>query len=288
MRAGAIALPFAVAIGCARAVVPPTPRAASAVAPSPTAGAVPSASASAMASATPSAVAAVAPSSLPEPEPEAEEVEDVADPADDANAIAADVYGALTNAQCLALLKKRKIPYALLGKTSGVELPLRLTGPLHGVDFHGGEPAALRSTSPSEILDCRLALALDDFAGILEDHHIVEAVHWSIYRAPPIGTEDAAADHTAGLAMDLGALFEDDGSRTGIAEEWRGEIGAKTCGNGAAPVPSTKRAWRLRAVLCATAASHFFHVVLTPNFNAAHHDHFHLEIKRHSTFSFVK
>jgi hypothetical protein len=214
--------------------------------------------------------------------------EEVADPADDASVIAANAYGELTNPQCLALLDKRGIAYVKLGKTSGVELPIRLDGPLHGVDIHGGEPAADRNTSPTEILDCRLALALDDFAEILADHHVVEAVHWSIYRKPPIGTENVAADHTAGLAIDLGALFEDDGSRTGIAEQWRGEIGAKTCGNGAYPVPASKRAWRLRAILCAVAGAHVFHLVLTPNFNAAHHDHFHLEIKRHSTFSFVK
>jgi hypothetical protein len=268
------------AAGCAQAVAPPSPR---------TMRAPPTASTAA----TTTAIASVAPSAVtaasldpdpPDPEPE----EDVADPADDANVVAANVYGELTNAQCLTLLDKRGISYVKLPKTSGVELPIRLTGPLHGVDLHGGEPAALRSTSPTEILDCRLALALDDFAGILEDHHVIEAVHWSIYRAPPIGTEEKAADHTAGLAIDLGALFEDDGSRTGVAEDWRGEIGGKTCGNGAYPVPATKRAWRLRAILCTTAASHVFHLVLTPNFNAAHHDHFHLEIKRHSTFSFVK
>ncbi len=212
----------------------------------------------------------------------------VADPADDASVIAADAYGELTDGECYALLTKRGIPFAKVPSARGVETPIRFTGLLHGVDIHGGEPPAERETSPTEIVDCRLALALDDFAEILSDHHIVEAAHWSIYRAPPAGAEGPMTDHPAGLAMDLGSLIEADGSRTGVLEDWRGEVGAKTCGNGAYPVPATKRAWRLRAILCATGAAHIFHLVLTPNFNAAHHDHFHLEIKRHSKYSLVK
>lgn len=212
---------------------------------------------------------------------------EVDDPADDPSRIAADAYGALDDGACLALLKQRGVPFVRVDEARGVETPVRFVGPLHGVDLHGGEPIEQRETSPSEIVDCRLALALDDFAQLLEAHQVIEAVHWSIYRAPPAGPGPLhTTDHPAALAIDLGALFESDGSRTGVMEDWHGAVGEKTC-KGASVLP-TKRARRLRSILCEVAAARIFHVVLTPNFNAAHHDHFHLEIKRSSTFSFVR
>jgi hypothetical protein len=255
--------------------------------------------------ATPSKPPSIAPiahaTSSPEPEPDAEpaaahaivappppEIE-VADPADDPSIVRAEAYGALDDASCYALLKKRGIAFTKVEAARGVETPIRLTGKMHGVDFHGGEPAAERATSPTEIVDCRLALALYDFSAILEQQGVVESVHWSIYRAPPAGADPKkAVDHPAALAMDLGAFIEIDGSRTGIAEDWHGEIGGQTCGKGLTLSPSTKRSWRLRAILCFTAKAKIFNLILTPNFNAAHHDHFHLEIKRNSKFSFVQ
>lgn len=221
-------------------------------------------------------------------EPEPEPTIDVSDPADDPSVILADAYGALDDETCLALLKKRGIPFVRVDFARGVETPIRFTGPLHGVDIHGGEKPELRATSPNEIVDCRLALAFDSFAVILAKNKVKEAVHWSIYRAPPAGEDGISADHRAALAVDLGALFENDGSRTGVMEDWHGEIGGKTCGKGLVLAPSTKRSWRLRAILCETVKARIFNLVLTPNFNAAHHDHFHLEIKRNSTYSFVK
>ena len=199
-------------------------------------------------------------------------------------------YGGLTGDACEALLTQRNIPYARVASARGVDRPVRLTGRLHGVDFHGGEPPDQRTTSPTEIVDCRMALALDDFAVILATHGIKEAVHFSIYRAAPGGTplDAATTDHQAALAIDLAALIESDDSRTGVLEDWKGGVGTKTCGKWAGPQPVTKRGQRLRAILCETAAAQMFHLVLTPNFNDAHHDHFHLEVKRGSTWFLVK
>jgi hypothetical protein len=225
----------------------------------------------------------------PEPSAANDAAIDVADPADDPSIVHANAYGALDDASCFALLKKRSIPFVKVDSATGVETPIRLAGRLHGVLFHGGEKIEDRPTSPTEILDCRLALALDDFSVILENQGVVESVHWSIYRAPVAGADPKkTVDHPAGLAMDLGAFIEKDGSRTGIAEDWHGAIGGQTCGKGLTLAPSTKRSWRLRAILCFTAKAKIFNLILTPNFNEAHHDHFHLEIKRNSKFSFVQ
>lgn len=188
-------------------------------------------------------------------------------------------YAALEPAACRAELKKRGVPHVVEGATNGVDLPIRLTGNLHGVDVHGLEPPAKRATSPWEILDCRLALALDDLTALLAKHDVVEAIHMSMYRPPPKG-EKKHARHSAALAIDLGTLVRKDGTKLSVLADWHGHIGAKTCGPGAAPQPPTKEALELRAILCEVYDAQLFNVVLTPNYNKPHANHFHLEVTR--------
>jgi hypothetical protein len=40
----------------------------------------------------------------------------------------------------------------------------------------------------------------------------------------------------------------------------------------------TPAATELRSILCEAVAQHLFNVVLTPNYNREHHNHFHLEV----------
>ena len=188
-------------------------------------------------------------------------------------------YAALEPAACRAELKKRGIPHVVEASTNGVDLPIRLTGKLHGVDVHGLEPPAKRPTSPWEILDCRLALAIDDLAALLAKHDVVELIHMSMYRPPPKG-EKKHARHSAALAIDVGTLVRKDGSKLSVLGDWHGHIGAKTCGPGAAPSKPTKEALELRAILCETYDARLFNVVLTPNYNKPHANHFHLEVTR--------
>jgi hypothetical protein len=90
--------------------------------------------------------------------------------------------------------------------------------------------------------------------------------------APP-GTR-----HPAGLAIDVGALKKRDGTWISVARHFHGRIGDKTCGEGA-PQPELPEARELRSIVCEAADLGIFTYVLTPNFNAAHVDHYHMEIK---------
>ncbi len=189
-------------------------------------------------------------------------------------------YAALDGAACLTELKKRGVAFTPAAPSDGVDAPIRLAGKLHGVDVHGFDPPAKRATSVWEILDCRLALALDDLALILANHDVVEAVHMSMYRPSAKGSKAKPARHDAALAIDLGFVVKKDGSKLRVLEDWHGGIGAKTCGKGAGPWPATKEALELRAILCEAAEAQLFNVVLTPNYNKPHENHFHLEVTR--------
>ena len=84
--------------------------------------------------------------------------------------------------------------------------------------------------------------------------------------------------HNGALALDAGRFTKQDGSVLDVTKDFHGKIGAQTCGDGAGPHPVTDNAKELRTILCDTVAAHLFNVVLTPNFNRPHHNHFHLEV----------
>jgi hypothetical protein len=90
--------------------------------------------------------------------------------------------------------------------------------------------------------------------------------------APP-GTR-----HPAGLAIDVAQLHRRDGRWLSVQHDFHGRIGQRTCGEGA-PVPEDADARELRALVCGAQELGIFTYVLTPDFNAAHADHFHMEIK---------
>ena len=145
-----------------------------------------------------------------------------------------------------------------------------------------------RATSPYEIVDCRLVLALDDFAQILARHDIVEVRHYSMYRPPkPAVDGEIGKRHSGALAIDAGRFYDRWGGELDVNRDFHGAIGDKTCGDDAAPHPATEAALQLRAILCEAVDARLFNVVLTPNYNRPHKNHFHLEITAGVTWFLV-
>ncbi len=155
-----------------------------------------------------------------------------------AEATAAYRYANMTASEALAELDTRKIPYTLADPIDGVVAPVRLTGKLHGVHIHSSIPESQRATSVYEVLDARLALALDDFAKVLSRHDIEEVVHYSLYR-PNVPREDhdlkeaknPAVAKTGAADVKTGAPV----AKTGAADVKTGAPVAKT----GAPVAKT-------------------------------------------------
>jgi hypothetical protein len=190
------------------------------------------------------------------------------------------LYGRMDRAACEDELGRRAIPFTAVDEARGVLAPVRLGGPLHGVTFHTGLPEAQRTSSPWEIVDCRLALALDDFAAQLAEHDVTEVVHFSMYR-PPIRSwpeGKLATRHPGALAIDAAAFIKRDGTRLEVERDFHGRIGALTCGPNAGPRPATPAALELRHIVCDAAQARLFNVVLTPDYNWPHRNHFHLEV----------
>lgn len=202
-------------------------------------------------------------------------------PEEEATSSRAYKYANMTNEEALAELDRRKLPYTQVDPVPGVRLPVRLTGRLRGVWIHSVLPAEQRKTTPFEILDGRLALALDDFCEILAAHGFVEVVHFTMYRPPHDGPADENKHHhrhPGGMAIDLGALKKESGHWVAVGPHWPSEIGAKTCGEGGR-ILKGRRGRELLSVACEASDLRIFHYMLTPHFDDPHADHLHLEIK---------
>ena len=70
-----------------------------------------------------------------------------------------------------------------------------------------------------------------------------------------------------------------DGKTLVVERDFHGRIGARTCGQGAASARRRLEALELRQKSCARRRRRiFFNIELTPDYNWAHRNHFHLEV----------
>jgi hypothetical protein len=208
--------------------------------------------------------------------------------ADLANAPSAK-YGALTKDACEAELKRRGIAYAPVAEARGVLAPVRLRGPLHGITYRTEVPEKERPTTPYEIFDCRLVLALDDFGPLLQKHGIEEAIIFSAWRPPAKSwpADKPATRHPGGLAVDIRRLVKAKPAGAGpkdkapdlvVERDWAPVRDAPPCAPTTPITPDTNEAKELRAIYCDAAAARLFTTQLGPNYNKPHENHFHLEV----------
>ena len=189
-------------------------------------------------------------------------------------AVAADLTPAAEPAEGLSLLA-----------------PVRLRGPLQGITIHSALPEKVREKSTIEIFDCRLVLALDDFASVLAKHDIVEVIHMSAFRSQRdrgCTPKYTGKQHCAALAVDIGTFKKKDGSVLDVDKDFNGKIGTPTCTAGTGPNPVTPAATELWDIVCESARRGLFHVMLTPNFNVEHKNHFHVEITPDVAWMLIK
>lgn len=196
-------------------------------------------------------------------------------------------YGNLSPDDCLAELTQRGIAFEVV-EARGVAAPVRLRGALHGVEFRSNGARAGSPDSIHEIADCRLVLALDDFAAMLATHNVIAVEHYSMYRPPSKRWPDdkVARQHAGALSIDVAHFVRQDEKTLTVLDDFHGAIGAKTCGPKAKPRRSNAAAVELRAILCEAVAAQLFNVVLTPNHNRPHRNHFHMEVM-HATAWFL-
>lgn len=196
-------------------------------------------------------------------------------------------YAAMDAAACTAELGRRGIAFTAVAEAPGVRIPVRLPKDVGGVVYRTEAPQHVRDTGPYDVFDCRLVLALSDFSKVLRMHDVEEVRIFSAWR--PVSAkylhDGDGTRHAGGLAVDVARLGkrlaagETERTWLDVDRDFHGRIGADVCGPSAVPpVPATQAARELRSIACEAADQHMFTSILTPNYNRAHHNHFHLEV----------
>ena len=154
--------------------------------------------------------------------------------------------------------------------TCNIEGPVRLNSPMHGVSYRYVE-----NDAPTPMfMSCQLALAMDDLAAYLSELGIVEVAHIGTYNCREIAGSDSLSMHGLGLALDIASFTDADGVVYSVLDDWE---------DGVEP-PRTEKGILLYEVAHQMIERGLFNIVLTPEYNAAHDNHFHIDLTPGANF----
>lgn len=167
---------------------------------------------------------------------------------------------------CYAELDARGVAYTRV-KRAGIAQAVELSGSLGGV-VHTG-PDAL-------VIDCSLAVSLDEAARYAKALGIDELAFSSAHSRRNVRGTNRPSKHSYGLAIDVHGYSGAAVGTLSVARDYEQGLGdAVNCVGS----PATQGGAVLKILQCQLVRSGLFHLVLSPDYDDAHHDHFHLEVK---------
>lgn len=210
--------------------------------------------------------------------------EPLPDPADRRGAPSARL-AQLAQTRCRAEVQKAKLPFERDRRpTPGVGTAYRVTGPLEGVKF-----ITPGRRSPYGVFDCRLGLALQALARVLARHDVVAIQVDNMYRRNSrMPRSRKPSQHAHALAADVTAFVLEDGRTLLVERDWHGQMGEPPCGPDARVDDPSDESIRLRNLVCEIARERLFDTLLTPNYDRAHRNHLHMDLRRNCRSAIVR
>lgn len=166
---------------------------------------------------------------------------------------------------CFAELDARGVAYRRASRP-GLALGVEVLGPLGGV--------AVTSEEQPLVIDCSLAVSLDEAGGYLRGLGLTAAVFSSAYARRNVRGTNRPSKHSFGLALDVHAVRSAALGLVRIDRDYEQGLGDEVDCVGR---PLTRGGAVLKVLQCQLVRSGLFHLVLSPDYDDAHHDHFHLE-----------
>lgn len=189
----------------------------------------------------------------------------------------------LSKTECLRELRGKQIAFDEVESAPGVLAPVRLKGELNGVRYRTDESPTQRASSPFEVFDCRLVLALHEFSNVVRANGFDEVRLFSAWRPPPKGwpADKLATRHPGALAIDVRAFVKKEHPKdreVTVLRSWTPRRAMPPC-EGKPKLDSAALGDKtLRSIFCQAAQQRLFTVQLGPNYDKFHENHFHLEI----------
>ncbi len=169
--------------------------------------------------------------------------------------------------ECTAELDARGVQWK---KTSrpGIAKPVEITGSLGGI--------ALTAVDQPLVIDCSLAVSLDEAGHYIKALGIDTATFSSAYSRRNVRGTNRPSKHSFGLAIDVHTFSGPDLGTIRVDRDYEQGLGDEVDCVGA---PLTQGGAVLKVLQCQLVRSGLFYLVLSPDYDDAHHDHFHLEAK---------
>jgi hypothetical protein len=170
------------------------------------------------------------------------------------------------DASCLAELDARKIGYKTTTR-KGIANAIEVTSSLGGVTY--------ASDGQTMILDCSLAVSLDEAGQYFTALGVTDAYFSGAYSRRNVRGTDRPSKHSFGLAIDVHRWTGPALGTISVARDFEQGLGDDLNCIGE---PVTEAGAALKIAQCQLVHSGLFTLVLSPDYDDAHYDHFHLEV----------
>jgi hypothetical protein len=170
-------------------------------------------------------------------------------------------------ASCRAELDARGVAYKSASRP-GIHDAVEITGPLGGL--------ALTAADRPLVIDCSLAVSLAEAGRYFTALGIDAATFSSAYSRRNVRFTNHPSKHSFGLAIDVHTFTGPELGTLRVDRDYEQGLGdAIDC----VGEPLTRGGAVLKVLQCQLVRSGLFYLVLSPDYDDAHHDHFHLEVK---------
>lgn len=184
-------------------------------------------------------------------------------------------------ADCQGWLDLYRLDYASGPVRQGVADPITVMLPLNGVTYRYSA-----NDTPRETLfgDCALMRSLAQAAPIMRARGVEQVIDIGVYNYRCIDQSKTPpncnmSQHAYAKAIDLAGFVTGDGTRYSVLDDWVIDT-TDTC---TADTENEKDAF-LHELICELKAAGVWNIVLTPNYNDAHRNHFHVDLTAGSDF----
>lgn len=154
--------------------------------------------------------------------------------------------------------------------TCHIEEPVFLHPPIHGIDIDYYDGTNERNL----LVSCEGAHAIVDTVDDLATRDVVRLYHVGTYNCRVISGTSTISQHSYGHALDINGFEMSDGTRFTVLDDW--EDGVDN--------PTTRGGRVLRDAVHAWHDARIWSIILTPEYNAAHDNHFHVDMTPGSHF----
>lgn len=167
--------------------------------------------------------------------------------------------------ECTAELDARGVQWSKASRP-GIAHAVEIKGLLGGIQF--------TSADQPLVIDCSLAVSLDEAGRYLRGLGVEKATFSSAYSRRNVRGTNRPSKHSFGLAIDVHTFTGPDLGTLRVDKDYEQGLGDEVDCIGA---PLTQGGAVLKVLQCQLVRSGLFHLVLSPDYDDAHHDHFHLE-----------